>query len=70
MLKHRELEIDAIVAVDDRGVVPPCGRCRELVAQLSPSNAGTRVVLPEGRTATLRELLPDHWLRPEKGGTT
>jgi cytidine deaminase len=68
MLKHREVEIDAIVAVDDRGVVPPCGRCRELVAQLTPRNADTRVVVAADRVARLRELLPEPWLGGEPSG--
>jgi cytidine deaminase len=29
MLKHREVEIDAIVAVNNSWILPPCGRCRE-----------------------------------------
>ena len=62
MLKDREVEIDAIVSVNDVVIVPPCGRCRELIAQLSPRNAETTVVLPGQRTVTLKELLPDHWL--------
>jgi cytidine deaminase len=62
MLKHREVEIAMIVAVNKSGVVPPCGRCRELMMQLTPKNSATRVVLPDGRTTTLGALLPDHWL--------
>lgn len=62
MLKHREVEIAAIVAVKKSGIVSPCGRCRELIAQLSPRNTHTQVVLSGGRTATLHELLPSHWL--------
>lgn len=62
MLKTREIRIEAIVAVDSERVVAPCGRCRELVAQLCPENAGTQVILPEDRVVTLRELLPSRWL--------
>ncbi len=64
MLKHREVEIAAIVAVNDSGVLSPCGRCRELMAQLSPRNSNTRVVLPNEQVVELRELLPKHWLLP------
>ena len=62
MLKHRETEIISIVAVDSDGVVPPCGRCRELMAQLSRANAETAVVLDLDRVVSLRELLPRDWL--------
>jgi cytidine deaminase len=64
MLKHREVEIDAIVAVNNSWILPPCGRCRELIAQISPRNADTQVILPGERVVTLRELLPEHWLSP------
>jgi len=63
MLKHRECEIDAIVAVSKYGIIPPCGRCRELIALLTPRNAGTRVVLSESRVVPLSELLPEPWFR-------
>lgn len=62
MLKARETEVAAVVAVGRRGVLAPCGRCRELLAQVSPGNMGCRVLLPGGRVAELRELLPEHWL--------
>ena len=62
MLKHREVEIATIVAVNHSGILPPCGRCRELMVQLSPRNADTQVVLPGERVVALRELLPEHWL--------
>ncbi len=62
MLKHREVEIGAIVAVSDSEIVPPCGRCRELIAQLTPRNADTLVILPGERVVALRDLLPEHWL--------
>jgi cytidine deaminase len=62
MIKGRETEIEAIVAVCNDGVLAPCGRCRELMAQINPRNLDAQVALPGGRTARLRELLPDHWL--------
>ena len=53
---------------DDRGalhVVPPCGRCREFIGQIDPSNLDTEVVLGQHRTSTLRELLPSNdWPAP------
>jgi cytidine deaminase len=63
MLKHRESEIAAVVAAGAGGLIlAPCGRCRELMAQVNPANLECRVILGEGRVATLRSLLPEHWL--------
>ena len=62
MLKARETEIDMIVAVGEGVILPPCGRCRELLVQVAASNLGTKVILPNKRIRLLRELLPDHWL--------
>lgn len=61
MLKNRETRILAVVAVDDQGVIPPCGRCRELMMQVDAHNREADVLLPRGRVAKLRELLPDYW---------
>jgi len=62
MITAGESRIATIVAVDwDGTILPPCGRCRELIVQVDPGNAATRIILP-GRVATARELLPDHWL--------
>lgn len=62
MLKNRETEVVAIVAVGHRGVMAPCGRCRELLVQVDVRNLDCVVGLPGGRVASLRELLPDHWM--------
>lgn len=62
MVTAGESRILSIVAVDrDGSILPPCGRCREFVAQVDEGNADTRVVLPSG-VKTIHELLPDHWL--------
>jgi cytidine deaminase len=63
MLKNRESEIDAIVAAWGNGILgAPCGRCRELMAQINRQNLNSRVVLSEERVVVLRDLLPEHWL--------
>ncbi|HVF44881.1 MAG TPA: hypothetical protein VM936_17785 [Pyrinomonadaceae bacterium] len=60
MLKARESHIRMIVAVgSDGAVLPPCGRCRELIWQVSPLNRSTLVVLGDGVLKQLGELLPD-----------
>lgn len=60
MLLHRETRIVKIVAVDGRGVIAPCGRCRELLLQVNPLNRDCEVVLPDG-AAKLGDLLPHSW---------
>ena len=59
MLKARESEIALVVAVLSGGkVVVPCGRCRELMWQVSPQNRDAMVVIGPGRHVTLADLLP------------
>jgi cytidine deaminase len=62
MLKNRETHIRAIVATNEEGILPPCGRCRELMIQIDRRNADTDVVLGPDRVEKLRDLLPEHWL--------
>jgi len=64
MLKHRETCIQAIVSVTAQAVLPPCGRCRELMLQLNAKNSEAQVVLPNYAVVRLRDLLPEHWLVP------
>ena len=48
-------------AADDR-VLSPCGACREFMMQLGEGAGEIEVLLDrEGRTATLRELMPEAW---------
>ena len=63
MLKHGETAIAKIVAVyEDGNVLPPCGRCRELMAQVDESNHAQTVVMVEtNRSVRLQELLPERW---------
>ena len=63
MLTHRETQIETVVAVGDEGIMPPCGRCRETMAQIDVRNLDCKVIVAEGREVFLRELLPDHWLK-------
>jgi len=65
MLKHRETRVAAVVAVSEDGVIPPCGRCREMLAQVDTGNMDCSVIIGEDRIVPLRQLLPDHWLSAE-----
>ena len=62
MLKHHEARVRAVVAINDDGtVLPPCGRCRELLYQIDPENLDTDIVVARGEVLKLRELLPHPW---------
>ncbi len=64
MVTHGEHRIAAIVAVTEDGrVIPPCGRCRELVSQVHKANTATHIVLGEHETVPLGDLLPRPWKR-------
>ena len=66
MLTAGETRIRKIIAVSEEGnILPPCGRCRELISQLDEENIHTAVGIGEGREAFLEELLPDMWDRRE-----
>ena len=67
MLKHRETRIRTIVAISGNRILPPCGRCREMIAQVDIRNLDCRVIIEEDRVVTLRQLLPNHWLTQNKG---
>ena len=62
MLKDRETRIIAVVATSPEGIVPPCGRCREMMLQIDSNNRDTEVILDEGTIKKLSDLMPDHWL--------
>ena len=62
MVKNGETTIERIVAVTAEGnVLPPCGRCREMMYQIDESNLDTAVVTGSGDKRPLRELLPHNW---------
>ncbi len=59
-------ELDTIVAVGDRdrGVLPPCGCCRQVLLDLHPR---LRVILGSGgalRAVPVADLLPERYVRP------
>ena len=61
MLKNRETRIEMIVATNSDSIIPPCGRCRELMFQIDCKNVNTKVYLSEDKCVTLDELLPNRW---------
>ncbi len=60
MITAGETAIARVVAISGDGkVLPPCGRCRELMYEIDPSNLNsTEVILGENNTVRLKELLP------------
>jgi cytidine deaminase len=62
MVKNGETKIRKIVATTAEGnVLPPCGRCREMMYQIDESNLDTAVILGSVDKRPLRELLPHNW---------
>ncbi len=59
--KSSNVEIDTIVSVNKNGIIPPCGRCRELMNVLSENGMKTLVILSEEEKLPLSELLPLAW---------
>jgi len=60
MITAGETSILKIVAVWDRNtVLPPCGRCRELIYEINETNLTTTdVILGENSVVKLKDLLP------------
>ena len=62
MLKEGESKIIEVVAVNDKGtVLPPCGRCRELMMQINKNNSDTLVHLPNNDAKKLGDIFPNYW---------
>lgn len=61
--------LTTIVAVGRRGIMPPCGRCRQVLLDYQPD---IDVIMPgndEGRIVPIRSLLPGAWAWTMEGGT-
>lgn len=62
MIKNNETAIKRIVAVfEDGSILPPCGRCREFIAQIDDQNLHTQIILPNKKETFLQDLLPERW---------
>jgi cytidine deaminase len=60
MLKNGESEIKEIIAVTSKKeILPPCGRCRELISQIDKKNKYTIVHLSTSKRKTIKVLLPE-----------
>ena len=74
MVTAGEFRIRKIVAIwkDDAQntyVLSPCGRCREFIRQIDPSNLATEVILDYDKSLTLADLLPYHdWFHKTEPG--
>ncbi|MFH1592590.1 MAG: cytidine deaminase [Candidatus Woesearchaeota archaeon] len=45
-------------------VIPPCGKCREMIHQASKKNRNTEVIISNSKKVKLKDLMPYSW-----GGT-
>jgi cytidine deaminase len=62
MVTDGETRITKIVALSGDGkLMPPCGRCRELLYQIDRGNLETEVLLEGGKSTLLGDLLPVRW---------
>jgi cytidine deaminase len=62
MITQGETQVTKVVAVAcDGRLIPPCGRCRELLYQIDRRNLKTQIIFGSERTLLLEELLPERW---------
>ena len=62
MLKDNVSQIKAITAVsNDHKLMPPCGRCRELMFEIDRRNLQTDVILENGKVIKLADIFPERW---------
>ena len=62
MLKDNTSQIKAIVAVsNDHKIMPPCGRCRELMFEVDRRNLQTDVILENGKVIKLADIFSERW---------
>ncbi len=60
MLTNGEEKIKTIVAVADDGtVLPPCGKCRELIYEISGGD--TEIIISKKEKFKLRDIEKYHW---------
>ena len=65
MLTHGEKKIKAIVAVSDKGdILPPCGKCRELIFDVSGGE--THIIVNKNKKFKLKDLEKHYWQGSKK----
>ncbi len=67
MISNGEKKIKTIVAVlfdkktNKYNVLPPCGKCREMMLQTSKENKNTEVIISKSKKVKLKDLMPHPW---------
>jgi cytidine deaminase len=62
MVTNSEYNIKKIVAVSHDGtILPPCGRCRELIYQINKDNWNSEIIIGKNKVVKLKDLLPHPW---------
>ncbi len=62
MVTNGEHKIKKIVAVSRDGtILPPCGRCRELIYEIDEKNYNTEIIIGKNKVVKLKDLLPNVW---------
>jgi len=62
MVTNQEYNIKKIVAVTSDGIIlPPCGRCRELMYQINDQNLNSEIIIEKNKVVKLNHLLPEIW---------
>ncbi|MBN1377455.1 cytidine deaminase [Candidatus Woesearchaeota archaeon] len=62
MVTNQEYNIKKIVAVLGNGtILPPCGRCRELMYQINDKNLDAKIIIEKNKIVKLSDLLPEIW---------
>jgi cytidine deaminase len=59
--KTDETHVKTIVSAKQDKVMPPCGRCRELLNLMDARNVDTEVIVEHNKKVRLEELLPYSW---------
>lgn len=62
MITRGESRVFKMIAVGMNGhIMPPCGRCRELISQIHRDNLNTEVMVDEDKIVTIQDLMPYNW---------
>ena len=62
MTTNREYAIKKIVAITADGkILPPCGRCREMIYEINEKNIESDVIIAKNKIVKLKKLLPHVW---------